>query len=162
MAKKTRSASHSTEMNVASARQLLKSVGLRCTASRIALLQQLAKSSQPLSHNELVEILTETGFDASTVFRGLVELADCGLLTRLDVGDQIRRYELKHFTKRERSTGAGEVFHADEHPHFVCIDCGQVTCLTDVTVTLTRKEKRVASPGNVTEVLIKGHCNGCK
>lgn len=162
MARKTGSAEQPTEMTATEARALLKSVELRCTASRVVLLQHLAKSSQPLSHHELSEVLAESGFDASTVFRGLVELADSGLLTRLDLGDQVRRYELKHFTKQKQSGGLGEVFHADEHPHFVCIDCGQVTCLPDITVALMRKEKKIATPGNVTEVLIKGHCNDCK
>ena len=51
---------------------------------------------------------------------------------------------------------------AVEHPHFVCVDCGKVTCLPDVEVKIApAKGSKSSSPGDVTEVFLKGHCKEC-
>jgi len=143
-------------VSVESAREQLKAAALRCTPSRIAILRLLSQSDQPLSHSDVAERLRESGFDPSTAYRALIELADTGLLIRLDIGDQIRRYEFKHVTPKTATTGKRA--HDDrEHPHFVCLDCGHVTCLTDVTVQLPKSR----AVGKVTEILLRGHCVNC-
>jgi Fur family transcriptional regulator, ferric uptake regulator len=49
-----------------------------------------------------------------------------------------------------------------EHAHFLCTECGQVSCLdgVEIRVTPTQRRKR-SSLGNVTEILLKGRCNRC-
>ena len=49
---------------------------------------------------------------------------------------------------------------AGQHPHFVCVDCGGVTCLHDVEMPKTA-QKSWTKVGKVTEILLKGHCNTC-
>jgi len=146
-------------LTIETARRLLKEAGLRCTSARIAVMQQLSRAEQPLSHAEVADQLSETVFDRSTIFRVLVELADSGLLTRLDIGDQIRRYELKHF---QRSRGSSSPLEAVEHPHFVCTDCGTVSCLTGAEPGLTSLVKNSKVIGSITEVLLKGQCRACR
>jgi Fur family ferric uptake transcriptional regulator len=78
-------------------------------------------------------------------------LADAGLLARLDAGDHAWRFELRD---EEHASG--------DHPHFVCIDCGAVTCLPDVEVKISPAKGRKAALGDVTEVFLKGHCKDCR
>ena len=97
------------------------------------------------------DVLVPEGYDKSTLYRCLVELADAGLLARLDAGDHAWRFELK----------GGEEEHGAEHPHFVCVDCGKITCLQDVEVKIT-PPKKAGAMGQVTEIFLKGHCKECR
>ena len=73
-------------------------------------------------------------------------------VSRTELGDHVWRFEM-------RRPGHD---HDNEHPHFVCVDCGEVSCLPDVQVNIS------PSPGtkrsgisDVTEVLLRGHCGRC-
>jgi len=138
-------------ISVPDARKALRGAGLRSTASRVAVLQQVSAAGKPVSHADVAEMLVPQGYDKSTLYRCLVELADAGLLARLDAGDHAWRFEMR-----------GEEHAKGEHPHFVCVDCGQVTCLPDVEVKIaTTKGTKAVGLGNVTEVFLKGHCKQC-
>jgi Fur family ferric uptake transcriptional regulator len=138
--------------SVHDARQTLRAAGLRSTTSRVAVLQHVSAAGKPVSHADVADVLVPQGFDKSTLYRCLVELADAGLLSRLDAGDHAWRFEL-----RDQQHISGE------HPHFVCVDCGQVTCLPDVEVKIaTTKGSKAAALGDVTEVFLKGHCKECQ
>ena len=140
-------------ISVEQARLALRACGLRSTTSRVAVLQHVAASGQPVSHADVAEVLVPQGFDKSTLYRCLVELADAGLLARLDAGDHAWRFELR----------SGEEHAAGEHPHFVCIDCGKVSCLPDVEVRISpSKGTKEPALGDVTEVFLKGHCKECR
>lgn len=142
----------SSERNVQWAKGILKTVGLRSTAARIAVLQLLAGAAKPVSHAEAVDSLQNFGFDQSTIFRSLQELSDAGLVSRLDLGDQVRRFELRD------AAGTDEL----EHPHFMCVDCGKVSCLEEFSFRLSpSRGPRRDQLGHITEVLLKGHCGDC-
>jgi Fur family ferric uptake transcriptional regulator len=146
------SRSTSQEMSVKDARAALRAAKLRSTTSRVAVLQHLSTAHQPLSHSEVAEVLVPTGFDKSTLYRCLVELADAGLLSRLDAGDHSWRFELRR----------GDGHEGGEHPHFVCTDCGTVTCLPDVEVKIAAvKGTKNSGLGDVTEIFLKGKCPEC-
>ena len=138
-------------MTVQQARESLRAANLRSTTSRVAVLQHVAAANKPLSHADVADALVPAGYDKSTLYRCLVELADAGFLARLDAGDHAWRFELKN----------EEDEHGPEHPHFVCVDCGQVTCLTDVEVKIS-PPKKTSAVGEVTEIFLKGHCKECK
>jgi Fur family ferric uptake transcriptional regulator len=141
----------SGSLTVDDARKLLRENGLRCTTCRVAVLQRLAASDAPQSHADVADELVPLGYDKSTVYRCLVELADAGILSRLDLGDHVWRFELL----------APHDHDASVHPHFMCLDCGKVTCLPAVTVRIAPSKGPNAVQGNVTEVLLKGHCAAC-
>jgi Fur family ferric uptake transcriptional regulator len=61
------------------------------------------------------------------------------------------RFELKR-------PGGG---HSSDHPHFVCVDCGDVVCLSSVTVNIKQAGGKTSPIGKITEVLLKGHCGQC-
>lgn len=139
--------------NAAWAKQLLRDVALRATAARVAVLKMLATADSPLSHAEVVDELTDFGFDQSTLFRCLNEIADAGLVTRLDLGDQTRRFELREASNTTEFT----------HPHFMCVDCGALSCMNDFTVQISpSRGPRRDKLGTITEIMIRGHCGLCQ
>ena len=139
-------------LSVEAAREMVRAAGLRSTTSRGAVLQMLAEVGTPLSHGDVSDALVPAGYDKSTLYRCLVELADAGLLNRLDAGDHAWRFELR----------SGDAHDKGEHPHFMCLDCGKVTCLPDVKVHIAPGKAAKTSVGDVTEIFLKGHCRECK
>lgn len=134
-------------------REIVRVAGLRRTASRIAVLRCLHGAAAPVSHADVAGLLAAQGFDNSTVFRNLKELAEAGILSRVELGDHVFRYEWR----RERGG-----HDTGEHPHFLCVDCGEVSCLPDVTVNITPTPgSKRSTVSDVTEVLLKGHCDRC-
>ena len=139
-------------LSVDEARQLLRDSKLRCTSCRVTVLQHLSKAEMPLSHAEVADELVPAGFDKTTIYRCLTELAESELAARLDLGDHVWRFELL----RE-----SDVTHV-EHPHFMCVECGKVECLHDLNVSFSqRKGVRKKTLGDITEILLKGHCAEC-
>jgi Fur family ferric uptake transcriptional regulator len=112
----------------------------------------LGEATGPVSHGDLVETLMSAGFDRATLYRNLMDLTEAGLVTRSDLGDHVWRFEL-------RSSGND---HAVEHPHFVCVECGSVSCLPGVNV---RVRTTPEAPRSLTrrgfEVQLKGRCDAC-
>lgn len=138
-----------TPDQVDQAREILRTAGLRSTPARISVLLELQAASAPLTHADLTERLVPTGFDKTTIFRNLNDLTEANLVRRTELGDHVWRFEI-------RSPDS----HNDDHPHFVCVDCGEVTCLSDVELT-TASRKRSSEVGQITEILLKGHCATC-
>jgi Fur family ferric uptake transcriptional regulator len=115
-------------------------------------MQQLVDATRPLSHAQVAEALQPRGFDRATIYRNLIELSDAGIVARIELGDHVWRFELR---RPERA-------HDRDHPHFVCVDCGDVSCLSSVSINIKpapgSKQSRI---GKITEVLLKGHCGQC-
>ena len=129
-------------------KEWIRGRGKRSTGARLAVLDCLQRSNSPLSHNELTEQLEEQGHQRASIYRNLMDLIDVGLVSRFDAGDHTWRYE----------------FHPPDsiaaHPHFLCTDCGTVSCVDEVEL----RPAKVSSPksiAKVSEVLIKGQCLDC-
>ena len=154
---------------------------MRCTAARLAVLEQMLNASGPQTHADVSAALDHRGFDRATIYRNLTELTEAKLVTRVDLGDHVWRFEA-----RRHGSGDGHG-HGGDHPHFVCTSCGEVSCLDDVNVAITPRpgskksvgvesvnagsrtgKKPVAAGGkrqgipSVTEVLLKGTCGNCE
>jgi len=147
------------------ARARLRETGLRCTAARLAVLAHLMEATGPKTHAEVSDSLADRGFDRTTIYRNLTELTEATIVSRVELGDHVWRFELRR---------AGT--HGQDHPHFLCTTCGEVSCLDDVNVAITPKpaaatpksKPRRGRPsggqvtiGTVTEVLLKGRCDNC-
>jgi Fur family ferric uptake transcriptional regulator len=131
-------------------RQAIRGAGLRATPARMATLNLLRQATAPLSHAEVAEQLAASGIDRATAFRNLNDLAEAGLLRRTELGDHVYRFE----APRDRDRGEAG------HPHFLCVDCGAVACLDQVRLT-AGSLRRSAEVGEVTDILLRGHCNRC-
>lgn len=132
-------------------KQMLREAGLRATSARAAVLRCLLAADAPMTHAEVCALLDPLGYDRATIYRNLVDLADVGIARRSDLGDHLWRFELAR----------GE--HAvDAHPHFVCTDCGEVTCLPEeaIAVQPVRGAPRSLKRAKV-EIQVRGVCNDC-
>lgn len=133
-------------------RAQMRASGLRVTGPRMSVLSLLVSATRPMSHGELADKLEGSDVDRATVFRNLQDLAEVGILRRKDLGDHVWRYEL-----------AGANGHAEgEHPHFVCSECGAVSCLpgASVSVKAPRTAPATVRKGSF-EVQLRGVCDGC-
>jgi Fur family ferric uptake transcriptional regulator len=137
-------------------RDVIRSSGLRCTMARVQVLERLHAARTPQSHADLAAELSPLGFDKATIYRNLVELAEVGILSRVELGDHVWRFELKR-DRGERDKGE----HDAEHPHFVCVDCGEVACLPGVSVNVSDMSAKKSVIGEVTQVVLKGRCERC-
>jgi Fur family ferric uptake transcriptional regulator len=117
----------------------------------LAVLIELSRANSPLTHAEVADLLIDRGIDKATVFRNLVDLVDAEILSRTELGDHVWRFEVR---------GAGT--EADiQHPHFVCLDCGSVTCLSDLDFDAPSR-RATSRVGDIKEILIKGVCVACQ
>jgi Fur family ferric uptake transcriptional regulator len=162
-------------------KSLVRGAGLRCTTARLAVLEHRLTATGPQTHAEVSATLDHRGFDRATIYRNLTELTEAKLVTRVDLGDHVWRFEAK------RHGGGDGHGHGGDHPHFVCTSCGEVSCLDDVNVAITQrpgakkpaaaeggtsgtKAGKKSAPGSgkrqgipaVTEVLLKGTCGNCE
>jgi len=141
---------NSSADEIAEIRTRIREAGLRGTSARIAVLQHLLAATAPLTHAEIANELVPQGYDKATVYRNLIDLTEAGIVSRSELGDHVWRFEVRP---------PGDE-HGGEHPHFVCVTCGSVTCLGDVKIT-PRKKAEWSDIADISEVLLKGHCVKC-
>lgn len=130
-------------------RDHLRDLGLRATSPRLAVLSTLHDHAAPLSHEALMERLGD--FDRATVYRILSDLFQAGLLRRMDLGDHIWRFELLDTCRTVR----------DDHAHFLCTACGEVTCLPELELRATRGPLPAALQGAEITLRVSGRCAEC-
>jgi Fur family transcriptional regulator, ferric uptake regulator len=152
---------------------LLKTVGLKVTASRLVVLayfyhQFQAGQSAPISHAELTERLPQKGLDKVTIYRNLNDLAQANLLLKHSLGDTLWRYSYHHVfcasylplvEKYQPNKPNQAHHHLHAHPHFVCSQCSQLTCLP-----FENKEIPAAwafQIGLIEEITVRGLCQSC-
>jgi Fur family ferric uptake transcriptional regulator len=90
--------------------------------------------------------------DRATVYRNLADLARVDLLRRYDLGDHVWRYEVAE----------GAEHDASGHAHFVCVTCGDVTCIDDVELRIPPAHQlpRAVKAASL-EIQLKGVCDDC-
>lgn len=134
-------------------RGAVRDKGLRATPSRLAVLELLRASDTPMSHGDVADRLANQAWDRATIYRNLTDLAEAGLVRRTDVGDHVWRFEAV----------SGE--HAqNQHPHFVCTECGVVECLPELELAIKsapRSKPPRAVKQRQVEVHVRGLCDGC-
>lgn len=135
------------------ARSRLKDAGLRATEARLAVLRALAGSAHPVAHTELVRDLEGHAADQATVYRTLTRFVEVGLARIVSHAGGRARYEYL-----EASEEAGE--HA--HPHFLCTDCGSVSCMSTVWLEPPRVESRWTDAVTEATLQFQGRCPDCR
>lgn len=113
-----------TEQVNAELRALIKDNGMRVTSQRLAVLVALHEHAVPMTHEEVMSALGKDGYDKASVWRVLSDFAGIGLVRRMDLGDRVWRYELYDACRPV----------SDDHPHFLCEVCSEVTCLPPLEV----------------------------
>lgn len=121
---------------------------IRKTKSIEVLLNEFQKQSEAISAIELIERVSPK-LNKTTVYRVLDKLEDDGILHSFLGSNGIKWYA--------KCNGCSEYGHLDIHPHFQCLECGKVDCLTvDVPIPKIPNRKVTTS-----QVLIQGTCETC-
>jgi len=143
--------SNQLEKVQAEVRALLKSQELRATAQRIAVLVTLHEQKSPMTHEEVMGLLAVGLYDKASVWRVLSDLAGVGILRRMDLGDRVWRYELQDACRTV----------TDDHPHFLCEACSEVTCLPPLEVRAIGGGIPQALLNADFHIRISGKCENC-
>jgi Fur family ferric uptake transcriptional regulator len=131
--------------------------GLRKGGAREAVVQFLAGQSCALSAQEIDAKLSSSRsartVGRASVYRALEQLTQLKLVTRIDVGDGIARYE----------PNRGDEAH--HHHHLVCDNCGTIEPFEDAQLekAIHGLEKRL--PGfsaREHDVTLRGECADCR
>jgi Fur family ferric uptake transcriptional regulator/Fur family zinc uptake transcriptional regulator len=99
---------------------MLKSAGLKMTPPRLDVLKRLTEARRPMSHAELQDAMPE--MDRVTLYRTLFTFVEA------DIAHQVQGLD---GTWRFCSHVRGSVGCPGNHPHFLCVSCGMMMCLTD-------------------------------
>ena len=132
------------------ARSILRENGLRSTGPRIAVLRELASAKKALSYSDVLERLGETDWDPATIYRNLVKLKEAGIASIVSRAEGISRYAL--------SSGKND---EHQHPHFVCDDCGEVSCLPSELTVSMKIEGSWSNSIAQAMVQLRGECPDC-
>jgi Fur family ferric uptake transcriptional regulator len=114
-------------------------------------LEVLHEAKRPLTHEQVMCVLTEEYYDKASVWRVLSDLEEKGLLQRMDLGDRIWRYELFDTCRTIES----------KHAHFMCTDCRDVSCLPDIQLSSTKGVLPSELMNGKNTIIISGVCNTC-
>lgn len=94
-----------------------RAAGMKLTIQRRELLQILFAQTEPVSADDIFKKLKKnSGVDLVTVYRCLKKFEECNLISRLEFGDGINRFELN-----------SESGH--HHHHVICKSCQSVVPL---------------------------------
>jgi Fur family ferric uptake transcriptional regulator len=137
------------------AKQALHDAGYRRGAARLSVLELLDTQNCAATAIEIEDVLrhqpqaTRTVSRAS-IYRILAELEALGLVTRLEVGQGIDRFEAVH-------EGSGH------HHHLICDHCGTLTPFADEELERAIRHVSQRVPLNVSEheVVLHGACTDC-
>jgi Fur family ferric uptake transcriptional regulator len=131
---------------------LLRSVGLRVTQQRLAVLHALARHPHAGTDALIAAVREIRPVSHQAVYDVLHTLADQGLVRRIQPAGSVARYELRV---------------GDNHHHLVCRICGDVVdidCATGAAPCLDPSDLDVHAPGFVlqeAEVTYWGRCATC-
>lgn len=90
---------------------IIRSMNLRATPARIALIQLLQRTHTPQSIDEFAKQLEHVGMDRATIYRNLVILEGKKLVRQVDLHRDHSYYEWND--------------HSDHH-HLVCVKCRKI------------------------------------
>lgn len=135
--------------------QLLREAGVRATAVRARVLTALLRAGCPVSQPELACLAELADCDRVTLYRTLKRLREAGLTHAVQGVDGSWRF-CAHPPGAHRP-GAQDC--PGNHPHFLCVSCGAMICLT------VQKLPRVDVPRGVRvqgkQLVVYGRCRAC-
>jgi Fur family transcriptional regulator, ferric uptake regulator len=139
------------------AREVLLQAGHHRGAARDRLIDLLARQDCALSALEIEHGLRGASEDGrpigrASVYRALELLHEHQLITRLDLGDGVARYE------------PVDPEGQHHHHHLVCEQCGQLVPFDDAELerSISRLSRRLGFVTKEHEVTLRGHCSNCR
>jgi Fur family ferric uptake transcriptional regulator len=132
------------------AQQILQVAGLRRTKAREAVLSLLCMAERPLAHHEIA-VRPEAGrLDRVTLYRTLTALQRAGLVHRIQGVDGVWRF---------RANATDRVQCPGNHPHFLCLHCGEMSCLDAQRLPWVSVPEGTEVKGK--QLVVYGRCGKC-
>jgi Fur family transcriptional regulator, ferric uptake regulator len=135
------------------AHQRLNEAGYRRGGARSAVVELLGRQHCALSAHDIEERLhsEDKRVARASVYRALEQLAELRLVTRLEVGQGMARYEPL-------------LPDGDHHHHMVCDACGTVVPFEDPELekSIERLSRRVSFDVAEHDVVLHGACKDCR
>jgi Fur family ferric uptake transcriptional regulator len=132
--------------------KLLEDSKIKPTPMRMLVLEQLILQQQNLSLTDIEDLLYPS--DRITIYRTLQTFIQHGLVHSIDTISNGSIYALC-------SEDCKSDLHLDNHPHFYCESCKQVTCNDDFSYTVEIKPNSPQYRLNKVEINLKGLCPSC-
>ncbi|MDO5115454.1 MAG: Fur family transcriptional regulator [Synergistaceae bacterium] len=129
--------------------RILGSAGLRNTRQRRMILELLFAQGSPLSHGEILSRIDEH-LDRVTLYRTLETLKKAGIVHQVQGIDGVWRF----CAHDEDSSGC-----PGDHPHFLCLDCGRMFCITDQRMPRVTVPEGIEVEGK--QFVVYGRCAEC-
>ena len=129
--------------------QHLEHRGIRLTAMRLLVYQELEKASRPLSLRELEDRMPTA--ERSTIFRTLTLLLQHHLIHAIEDGSGSLRYEACH--------GHDHCTLDDQHIHFYCEQCHRTFCFRDTKIPQVSLPEGFQT--SAINYMVKGLCPNC-
>jgi Fur family ferric uptake transcriptional regulator len=130
--------------------ELLQVAGLRRTKAREVVLSLLRRAEHPLAHHEIAGRPEAKGLDRVTLYRTLSTLQRAGLVHRVQGLDGVWRFRA-HASERVECPG--------NHPHFLCLSCGAMSCLDGQALPWVTVPEGTEVKGK--QLVVYGRCCGC-
>jgi Fur family transcriptional regulator, ferric uptake regulator len=130
----------------------LTAAGHRRGGAREAVIELLDAQSCALTALEIEDALRAgRRVGRASVYRVLDELESLGLVSRVDIGDGVARYEPQRHA-------------AEHHHHLVCDGCGRLTPFQDDALeqAIRRLAERVSFDVSDHDVTLHGCCERCR
>jgi len=127
--------------------------GLRNGGARRKVIEHLGEQACCRSAQEIYDGIRGRGgrVGIASVYRALDQLVELSLVTRVDIGDGVARYEPSH--------GSGA-----HHHHLVCDDCGRVDPFFDPALekALEGAASKLDYGMRAHEIVLHGSCSNCR
>jgi Fur family transcriptional regulator, ferric uptake regulator len=133
-------------------RELLRSRKIRVTRRKLAILGEIAESLHPLSASDLHgRLITRMPLDLATIYRTLAMLRERHLVREITDATGTQYYEIA-------------CKHNPVHPHFKCVRCSRISCLSTLEQDETALMARFAGNCEIHEISItlSGICGQCR
>ena len=130
---------------------LLAEAGLRITDKRKKILETLITVNKPVSHSDLLDCGELRGMDRVTVYRNLSILEEKGIIHSAIGEDGVRHFRA-HLYDKPGCPG--------DHPHFICLSCKDMICLTEQRLPHIDVPEGYTVTGK--RFLVYGFCRKCR
>lgn len=132
--------------------KILEDCKIKPTPMRMLVLEQLILHQQNLSLTDIEDLLYPS--DRITIYRTLQTFIKHGLVHSIDTLSNGSIYALC-------SEDCKSDLHLDNHPHFYCESCKQITCNNDFSYTVEIKPNSPQYRLSKVEINLKGLCPSC-
>jgi Fur family ferric uptake transcriptional regulator len=146
---------------IALARARLAGLRARVTEPRLVVMALLLQARGPLSHQDVMQALSDAGADVDrvTVYRVLEWLVQSGLVHRLSGEDRVWRYEQSSAAGLEPAPHDSHL--TGVHGHFQCDLCHRLYCL-DVPPPAVQASLPPGFDVRDIDLTVRGVCAACR